>query len=271
MTTELTNHILEEENSLARALQDKIPDDASYITIKISLAQMEMTPDEMLTILSKTGCAGKITHLKDYIRDLGVEILYSSAGLHLKGKAKVPHVHWNLITTPLEKIPSNPSQHRTRWLNKNPDARDALFKDISIQMHHTLDLSRPKYSVLSYPLKEGHVLHEYNKNRQYYVGLGLDEIQMLTATGTAIYEAALAQQMRRDMSEDRRRATLHEMYDVAMEHRNSFTTFREMCLVLDLYFIENLDLEDFPDPVIYKKNCQRIAVKLELLKYSDLV
>lgn len=271
MTTELSNHLLEEENSLARALQDKIPDDASYITIKINLAKSEYSIEEQIRVLSRTGCNGKIAYLKDYIRDLGVEILYSSAGLHLKGKAKVPHVHFNVITTPLEKIPSNPSQHRTRWLNKNPDARDTLFKDISIQMHHTLDLSRPKYSVLSYPLKEGHVLFEYHKQRTYYVGLGLDDIQMLVATGIAIHEAALAQQLRRDMSEDRRRATLHEMYDVAMEHRNSFTTFREMCLVLDLYFIENLDLEDFPDPVIYKKNCQRIAVKLDLLKYSDLI
>lgn len=43
-----------------------------------------------------------------------------------------------------------------------------------------------------------------------------------------------------------------------------------MMMWLDEEYISKLDLEDMPDPKNYKTNSQKVAVKLGLLRYSQL-
>lgn len=55
----------------------------------------------------------------DYVMDT-TKILACSAGKHYEGEHGVPHIHLHFIVERYNK-PSNPSQHRNRWLSKDTD------------------------------------------------------------------------------------------------------------------------------------------------------
>lgn len=245
----------------ANYFEQNIPDDASVIEVKIN--KLDISENAM------QGCKEKVSiyAISQYIKDLGVEILFASFGVHLKGKNKVPHAHWHFITTPLAKKPSNPSQHRQRWENKNEQL--GVFEDHSFIYHTKIDLTKPKYQILSYPLKEG-IRADYHQ-KSFYINLKKQEIDFLELIGRSIYDNELALNLRREKCEERKKLALTDLHRICAENISKFSNFREMCLFLDENFINNLELGDYPDPRNYKTNLQKIAVNLKLLKYSDLL
>jgi len=253
--------ILDEPNeNFPERLQEVIPDDATCISVKVNIENGEYSEKDFVPL--------HLTDILNYLRDSGVEIISSTAGVHLEGRNQIPHIHYHFITSHYNP-PSNPSQHRKRWLSKTDnsecDLGDASFK------YQKIDKKYPVYQFLSYPLKEGRLLSpRYNKLCCLFDKSPMEKgmIEFLRSVGNTIYQTALALKLKQDKTQERKQLALKELYDIVVNQ--NFSSFKQMMCWLDDNYIATLSLEEMPDPKNYKTNCQKIAVKLGLLKYSEL-
>jgi hypothetical protein len=207
--------------------------------------------------------------LHKYLTDNNILIKYASYGQHLQGQNKIPHVHYNLITEPFnfKSMTQNSSQHRKRWYDKQTEIEPDFLK-LSFKFHAQLDDTKPKYSTLSYPLKEG--LHIYTTRRKMYTNVSQEMFNFLLNVGTDIYNKEVGLHQRQDKCEIRKQCALSDLATLCNQNKSNFGSFREMQLWLDINYIDKLDLLEYPDPKNYKTNLQKIAIKLKFLKYSDL-
>lgn len=243
-----------ETESFAVQMQEFIPDDATVVTVKWNC-------DADYDVSLNRGHYSYFTAV-NYLKDCGVTILASSSGMHLQGENGVPHLHYHFICERFN-APCNPSQHRQRWCNKNDmDFSDCTFK------YQKLKPNTPKYAILSYPYKEGHVCARHEMHTYNNMQMTLPMREFLRQVGESIYQSALALKLRQNLLSARRQLALSELYELVKSE--SFSSFREMQIWLDSNYIASLQLQDYPDPKHYKTNTQKVAVKLGLLKYSDL-
>lgn len=235
---------------------EEIPDTSSVIVVKINnIDPSNIEIDEDLIL--------------NYIKDLDVTVIYSSAGMHLNGKRKIPHVHWHFITTPLKSDTKYTSQHRQRWCSKNGLSKDA-FKNISMSFHMFIDTTKPKYSTLSYPLKEGISIPPFVMKRAYMVGekkMGPQMLDYLLSVGKQIYDKELADNLRRDKCEERKKETFEYIWDLVKEQK--FDSYKELCVWLEINYIRELPYNKKPVLSNYKNIVMACALNLELIKYSD--
>jgi len=259
---------LEELDSPKAHLPDSfeafIPDDSMVINVKYNFD----IPDEEggLEFALSEIC---FSDMRRYVQDLEVEILFSSVGYHLLGERKQPHVHYHFITSPFHP-PSNPSQHRKRWAKKENAAIDFLKCSFKFQ---SLDGSQPKYQVLSYPLKEGHLIKHNSKLLYVFNKKPMTSEQMifLKDVGKAIYDKEQGLKLRQDKCEERKKVALHFLYEICEANKDKFNTYREMVIWLEENYIAQLTLDEKPDINHYRTNCQKIANTLGKLKYCDIL
>ena len=244
--------------------QDKILDDDQVVQFKIN----EIDP------------SGNDTHLLgnivEYVRrGLNADIKFCSAGVHLEGKNKIPHYHLHIITDRSVKKPQNPSDHRKRFIAKMHKLGDEEYSmgDVSMKWA-SVDTQAPKYNILAYPLKEGReVRNEEGKlKRQYYIDMYKpmtnEMLKFLKDIGKAIYEHNKALHFRNDLCEERKKHKLMELYDL-VKHQH-FDNYKDMLIWLEDNYIGKLELDKLPDFRNYKSNCEKVAVKLGILKYYNL-
>ena len=229
------------------------------ICVKLNISDMELFP---------------FVDLKQYLDDNEIVVKYSSYGLHLKGENKRPHVHMNMIVFPfnIKKIMQNASQHRKRWYDKNIENQiDEQFMNLTFKFYQFLDPLKPKYSTLSYPLKEG--LHIYGKHFSNYAyqNVNKEMFDFLLSVGTSIYNKEVGLHQRQDKCEERKQCALQDLFRLCNDNKSNFGSYREMSIWLDINYIDKLDINEYPDPRNYKTNLQKIAVKLKLMKYSEMV
>lgn len=207
----------------------------------------------------------QLYYATEYISDCVDTIFASTAGRHYNGERSEPHIHLHYIVSRYNK-PSNPSQHRARWCSKDADRN---LDGCSFMYQHMLS-DTPRYEFLSYPLKEGHSLDDVGLYRwlkgEYMGGI---MVQWLKDVGNAIYQKQVALRLRQEKSAERKQNQLLALYEIVK--KQSPKSYKEMVYYLDEVYIPSLELQDYPDPKNYKTNCQKIAVKLKLLKYSELI
>lgn len=263
---ELTLEELEAPSShLPEQFEEFIPDDSMVINVKYNFNIEE--GDELIDSLRLI----PFHDIETYVKDLEVTILFSSVGYHLLGERKQPHIHYHFITTPFHP-PSNPSQHRKRWAKKVDASMDFLNASFKFQ---SLDGTRPKYQVLSYPLKEGHIINRLRKGDNYYVfnkaPMTKEQIFFLRDVGKSIYDKEQGLKLRQDKCEERKKVALHSLYELCEANKNHFNTYREMVVWLEDNYIQKLSLDEKPDINHYRTNCQKIANTLGKLKYCDIL
>ena len=261
---ELTLEEIEAPSShLPQAFEEFIPDDSMVINVKYNfdIPEGENIEDVLRSI--------PFFDIKKYVEDLEVTILFSSVGYHLLGERKQPHIHYHFITTPFHP-PSNPSQHRKRWAKKLEASMEFLNCSFKFQ---SIDGTQPKYQVLSYPLKEGHLI-KFN-TKLYYIFNKLpmtkEQILFLKDVGKTIYDKEQALKLRQDKCEERKKVALHSLYELCEQNKNKFNTYREMVIWLEDNYIAQLTLDEKPDINHYRTNCQKIANTLGKLKYCDIL
>jgi len=244
--------------------ENSIPDDSSVICVKFN----HQDADE-------DGRSIPIRTLRDYIASTGLKILFASAGLHLNGEHKIPHVHVNFICNPIHNCKkktflTNQSENYKRWLAKTGEEP---FEEFSMKIHRTIDLKKPKYSTLAYPLKEGHELKISKQLFYQFLGnpMTQEQIELLKSVGQTIYQTELALNLRRDKCEERKKVALTDLYKICEENKEKFNTLKEMAEFLEDEYIAKLDLVDYPDFQHYKNNLIKISTKLGKLKYCDMV
>lgn len=254
---ELTfEEIKEAPVNFLQKFEEAIPDDATCISVKVNIQD--------LNVLENCNHYPAYGSVVRYLKDCGVDIIAVSSGLHLNGNRQIPHIHYHFIVNHYN-APSNPSQHRRRWLAKSGNETET-FADATFK-YQALDPTLPKYQFLAYPLKESKLLKKRNytfKGEQ----MSLEMISFLMSVGETIYQTALALRERQDKCTERKQLALKELYEICKT--NTFSNYKQMMTWLDTNYIDTLELEEMPDPKNYKVNCQKVAVKLKLLKYSEL-
>lgn len=247
--------IEEPTKTIPELIQEEMPDDATVITVKFSR--------DLSDCMGEWNGARAV--VDRYLKDSGVKVLASSAGIHTNGRSQKFHIHYHLICERF-KEPSNPSLHRKRWCNKNEDNMD----DISFK-YQRLNPNQEKYAILSYPLKEGKITN-YREKTYTYLGKPMTKemINFLVETGKAIYEKELGLAMRQEKCEERKQLALSSLFDLCNQNKSFFSSYKEMMEWLDTNYIDKLELTEMPCPKNYKTNCQKIAVKFGFLKYSQL-
>jgi len=243
-------------------IADCIPDDSVMVSVKIDL-------DADYDVESNPGSI-QLSCIRDYLIDCNVKVICSTVGLHVNGEHKKPHLHYHMACERFNK-PSNPSQHRQRWLSKDNDRN---LDGVSV-MYQKIDTTQPKYSFLSYPLKEGFPCNlHHGSAKDYFVidsrPMEKGEKKYLVDVGTEIYNKQLGLRMRQDKCVERKQLALTCLYQLCFDNKHLYSSYKEMLRWLDTNYIDMLELTEMPDPKNYKTNTQKIATKLGFLKYSDL-
>lgn len=218
-----------------------------------------------------------ISDVMQFWRDQGCEIKYSVMALHLNGENKKPHIHFNCIVlgshTKLYSVTSNLSEYKKRWIKKQQkldNELDPAFNRVTYNVTVEMDTGKPRYSTLSYPLKEG--LHVYGSqySKLYYSNIKKPLFDILLELGTTIYNKEIGLHIRQEKCEERKKVALIELHAICEAGKSNFTTLREMAKWLDHSYIATLPLADKPDPNHYKTHCQKIANTLGIWSYSDM-
>lgn len=245
-----------EKVPICQVLEDFIPDDATCISVKLNIPDYDLSDNNYVVPYW--------TDIKNYLKDSGVEILCASSGIHINGKKQIPHVHYHIIANHYNE-PSNPSQHRKRWLAK-ADNKTCSFGDASFK-YQTLEQNKPKYQFLSYPLKEGIVLQS-----RYYIYDGKNMTKemkdFLMSVGKSIYEKNVALHLRQEKCQERKQLAFKELCDLVGDR--SFSSFTDMCDWFDENYLFKLDYDELPDPKNYKTNIKKIGIKKRLIRTRDI-
>ena len=193
-----------EHTSLCELLEAAIPDEAwtvSFIFNGVSLTA-EKKVDSWEWALAK-----------QYVESVGT-ILFSSAGLHLNGKAQRPHIHYCFIIDRVlcKMPPSNPSDHRNRFCKK--EGMEPFPKGVTVQFR-MIEPDKPKYHCLTYPLKEGHGLGACTPRAYCAYGdpMKREVFKFLLEYGKGIYEVEVANNLRRDKSDEKIKNNRDRMHD----------------------------------------------------------
>lgn len=254
-----------EEDFCPSIFEDSIPDDSVVLNLKWNIPVIEENE-----IMSKIDLY-PLDQILEYLKNCGLEILYSTMGYHLNGDKKLPHIHHNFICSSLpdkvyKLLTQNSSLHRSRWFNKKYENYNAsVFSQVTYRWHKKIDVESPKYSTLSYPLKEGHGL--ISQFPLGYKNISDDCYTFLLSCGTAIYNKEYGLHIRQQKCEERKKNSLIELFDLLKNEK--FSTYKEMLKWLDSNYISKLLITEYPDPKNYKTNCQKVGVKLGLINYSD--
>jgi len=240
---------------LADELSKSILDDYRCISVKINYAKDEFVADDVQ-------CPDELFTVMSYFRDSGLEIIYSTCGLHVNGENKKPHVHFHCIVKSLiaGTFQSNNSQHRKRWLAKEGNEIHS-FENTSIRFPKK---ENPVWCHLAYPYKENQPLIKGEKNIKKYK-------QFLIGYAVNLYQVSLGNRAKQDASEQRKKEARLALGLLCEEHKSEFTSYREMTKWLDVNYIKHLSLEDIPKRSNYQDNCQAVAIKLGILLFSDII
>jgi len=134
-----------------------------------------------------------------YLKDSGVETVFSSCGLHINGENKRPHVHYHVIckSLPTGTFQSNNSQHRKRWLAKEGNEVSS-FENTSIRFPKK---ENPVWCHLAYPYKENKPIIAGEKNIKKYK-------QFLIGYAVNLYEISLGNRAKQEACDERKKTAL---------------------------------------------------------------
>lgn len=249
----------------------------TFISVKLHLTRDNDVYEEQITDAEQMDLWQRTVDqvypgIQKYLTDYGLDIVASSVGIHLQGKRENPHAHYHYLV----KIkggaakkngvkPSNPSNNRKDWLKKNPGftlgESEFKYQELDPKKNHHVDM-------LAYPMKEGIVAA-----RNYYIyknEIMTDEMyDAMLAYAKSLFAAAQAEKTRKERAAEGSYSVLCDILDIAKMGRNKFTNLQEMREYLDVHYISNLKLNDYPRPNDYKINCQKVAVALGIAKYSE--
>lgn len=145
--------------------------------------------------------------LGEYVLDVAKSIYFSSAGFHEKGKSENPHSHVTFITPlfTMKPVTCNPTDHRKKWCIRTGRPADFFKGKVSVKIA-PLDMSKPGYYPLAYPLKERNRIDPNHFTMfKYYAPqcprpMKEDEILFLEEVGATLFEASQSKDEAREKS-----------------------------------------------------------------------
>lgn len=239
-----------EERNWAEEFQEQCHEDNLCLSFKKNFSEPD-AKEEMNSTCSA---------IMSYLFDSNVEVLASTAGLHLNGENKVPHVHVHVLvikSTVPKTMLSQASTHRQRKGGER-------MRDVSMKSQVPRDAL---CSFLAYPFKEGLIL---SSRFQLWMKdtMPRDCINFLKELATSIYQSNLAKNLIRDKSEQRKEKAYLELLEIA--RTGTYSSYKEFLIYMENEYIEKLQPEDMCDIRNYKRNLEKIAVALRIIKTYEL-
>jgi len=253
-------------NPLYARINDFIPDDAMCVTFieRGLVLNEEGTVDE-------GGWHWEL--VKRYVESLGT-ILFSTAGLHKNGERKVPHIHYAFVLTDYKEFKSDPGKHRAAWCKKNKMRNEFPVGNLFVSKYVPLEKDKPKFQVLSYPLKEGCGFEGCPVNTAFGEPMKKEYYEFFKDVGRTIYDKELAARERRDKSDERQKNSLKAMADYAKTglKDGKLDKFHNISQLRDYVegYLDTLEMEKLPTYANYMKDIHAIGKSLKVFKYSQL-
>lgn len=255
---------MKEKMATLEEIFSNIPDDAQVVNVKWNYEAFLYEPGKDKEELAYA----RFWLCELFIKEQYGEILHFSCGYHENGKNHKPHFHFHfIIRTPFELLsPSVRCNRKRKFLERRTDEEGLVFMhgdDVPTFKFAPLDLSKPKWSTLSYPLKEGKALDVCN-----FYSFDEDTLSLLLKVGSEIYRATNAIHERKDKMAVKRLSDKQELYNFLKIARGQFSTFREMCKFVDENPLARLrageDISVCPDTGHLKENLRQIGVMFGL-------
>lgn len=213
--------------------------------------------------------ADLVTTITSYLRDSKIQVVASTAGLHLLGENKNPHIHYHVII----RSDSISSFNKNQTFISNPSKHRKQYKLLDVSMKtKPLSAKEPKFQFLSYPYKEGRPISSYTSILiSVFDGKKMSQtmIDFLMKIGKTLYDEAQAKNLIRDRSDERKKESFLELLNLGKNSGKVFTTFRELQIWFEENFIDKLPDEEMVDISNYRKNLQKVSVKLKVCKTYD--
>lgn len=246
------------DSDFTNLFEEKFRDFENYtcISMKINIKGPDDIPDQISTATS---------FMYDYLTHRSKKLYYMTGGIHVLGKSQKPHIHLHWI---VDKVKKFDAMWRKRWLEKEKgNTDDEATLDGCEFKFQEMDGSKPRYSFLSYPLKEGRRLeHRYYRGKDYKI-MDPRMLDFLEGVGRRIFDEERALELRQEKSEERKKVALTEIY-VLVKDKN-FRSFTEMKIWLEDNYLAKLDYDNKPRLSNYRDNLYMIGNSLGLFKYCD--
>lgn len=215
----------------------------------------------------------EICQYPGYLSDSKIEVVASTAGLHLLGKNKIPHIHYHAVVKASSIGKHNKNQTFLTNASKHRNDRGLMDKDLGVSVK-PLDTKLPKFQFLSYPFKEGRPILCSVGKANMYNGKRMTKgmIQFLVEIGKSLYESSIAKNLIRDKHEERKKNSYLELLDLVKSSTIIFKSFRQLQEWAEEHYIEKKIEDDervFIEVANYKKNLQSVAIVLKICKTYD--
>lgn len=212
-----------------------------------------------------------VSDIVTYLHFSKIDVVASSAGLHLLGENKNPHIHYHAII----RADSISSFNKNQTFISNPSKHRKQYKLLDVSMKtKPLSGKEPKFQFLSYPYKEGRPISNLQGSGvmiNVFDGKPMKKemTDFLLQIGKTLYDEANAKNLIRDKCEERKKESFLELLNLGRTSGQNFKTFRELQIWFEENYIDKLADDEMVDIQNYKKNLQKVAVKLKVCKTYD--
>lgn len=211
----------------------------------------------------------------NFLQDRFDGVLACSVGLHLHGVNAKPHAHFHFVVNRQYKTRSSSCicNEKMAWCRRQKDCytSECNMKNMTVKFE-PLDISKPKWQTLSYPLKErlrGDIEMYLMMRDGALAPMQVEVIDLLENVGGQLFDAALALRERKEKAEKAQEDNLEELYNIALKNRACFSTFRQMQEYLEDIYIGNKKLHELPVAKNYNNNIKKVGRMLGIFRYCD--
>jgi len=211
---------------------------------------------------SRIETADVVSRLVSYVRSVSSETdpMVVTAGQHQCGKNEVAHVHVSVACLGFKEV-----KGESRRRNTFTALQGEL--DISCKIKTIMSVESLE-CLLKYPWKEKMVVPVKTTALQAsgIIRIPQEIKEYLLQSAHAMFQAAQAGEQKRERAGERNRSLLGELE--AVIKGDTFTNYDDYVKTISRKFLEPLDVEDYPDFAILKKQIQKLAVKKRIVSFE---
>ena len=189
-------------------------------------------------------------------------VLYTCIGKHINGENKVPHHHFTIITScPPRFSDKTKSTSKTRFCAQT----ETPLELIGTSKVKKINLLKPKFEPLAYPLKEG---FGYWPNKDLYKNISFAQYEALTKLGNDLYLTKLGEHERKEKCELRKKSAYEKYKLYAQDHPASSL---RGALIVGTDYLLTLVEEEQPSTCNLIEYVKKYALNNKLKTLEDLV
>lgn len=252
------------DNKIIEYFNNYIPDNAVVISAKYNLP-WDFTIEDASDI--------DMIDVARFIRDkANADTLFQSGGIHFKGKNKRPHIHLHVICRHFKKV-KNLSNWKSQWKKAN-GCQDDYFEGWTFVVKD-IDLNKPKYYPLAYPLKEKERLPDtyfrWSCDSNKKMIMPEKAISFLEDVGGELFERAEAKREAHEKAEEAQAGIKKAMLNVAEQHRSKYENIQELANIMEDEYLNKLKFEDKSTMKNYENYLKLVGQHVGVYRWANAI